>query len=328
MTARASTGKRPFVLRAGISSVSDLRGGFGLGIGNVYYVIKTNEAYYSQFLADHQGTYSDGSAIVYGATAASSDTAIQAALDACVEGRNDYVVVMPSDSDYDLTAALTMSKKCVHLICPAGLGYERGATAACRLEQTTAATSIIEVSDSSIEIAGFYLKPYIGCSHITLAATSYSPNIHHNTFVLKWTTTNLGAIVCSGDGGAWGSVAEYNWFISQAGDDQTCASIISVGASATGARVCYNDFFIGDGNTATVGISNAATKGTTIGNNFMVAAGDGTITTCVLQGAWGNAYDNKGSVGADALIDGGTDDISAVNNMNSVSGGTIADDLD
>jgi hypothetical protein len=265
---------------------------------------------------------------VYGATAASSDTAIQAALDACVEGRNDYVVVMPSDSDYDLTAALTMSKKCVHLICPAGFGYERGATAACRLEQTTAATSIIEISDSSVEIAGFYLKPYIGCSHITLAATSYSPNIHHNTFPLKWTSSNLGAIVCSDDGGAWGSVSEYNWFISQAGDDKTCASIVTVGASATGARVCYNDFMIGDGNTATVAITNSATKGATNYNNFMVAAGDGTITTCISQGAYGVAIGNRACVGADALVDGGTDDISAVDNMNSLAGGTIADDLD
>jgi hypothetical protein len=299
-----------------------------LGIGNVYFVIKTNEPYYSAFLNEHQGQYPDGTWRVHSATAASSHTAIQAALDACVEGRNDYVILQPSDSDYDITAALTLSKKSVHLVCPAGLGLERGATNACRIHQNTAETAIFAVSDASIEIAGFYLKPYADASHITIAATSYGLNIHHNYFPLQWTTTPAEAILCAGDGGAWGQVSHHNIFVSQGGDDVTCASLITIGSSATGARCDHNDIFIGDGNVLTSAITNSATKGTTNYNTFMVAAGDGTITTCITQGSYGVAIGNRACVGADALVTGGTDDISAVDNMNSLAGGTIADDLD
>jgi len=299
-----------------------------LGAGNVYYVIKTDEAYYSEFLNTHQGQYPDGSWRVHGATAASSQTAIQAALDACVEGRNDYVIVQPSNSDYDITAVITLSKKSVHLICPAGLGLERGATNACRIHQNTAATSIFAISDASIEIAGFYLKPYADVSHITVAATSYTLNIHHNLFTLNWSSAPAAAILCAGDGGAWGQVSHHNTFMSMSGDDVTCASLITIGSSATVARCDYNDIFIGDGNILTSAITNSAVKGTTNYNNFMTAAGDGTITTCITQGAAAVAIGNRATVGADALVTGGTDDISAVDNMNSLAGGTIADDLD
>jgi len=323
MPGAIASSQRPFIMRKGISLMSDLRDGLvaGMpGVGNVYHVAQTTNTAVYNHIMQFDRTYEDGSQLVH--------TTIASALSATVECRNDYVIVWPDDSDYDLTAALVLDKKSVHLIAPSGMGYDRGATNAVRIEQTTAATAVMAISDASIEVAGFYLKPYIGCSHITLAATSYAPNIHHNTFVLKWTTSNAAAILCSGDAGAWGSVAESNWFISQAGDDQTCGVIVDVPAPATGARVCNNDFFIGDGNTATIAIRNLATKGTTKGNDFMVAAGDGTITTCVVQGAWGNAFGNRGAVGADALIDGGTDDISAVQNYNSLAGGTIADDLD
>jgi len=274
----------------------------GLGVGNVYFVIKTAEAFYGEFDRERNTTYADGSRSIH--------TTIQSALDATVECRNDYVIVFPSDSDYDLTAALTMSKKSVHLVCPAGFGYERGATNACRIEQTTASTAIIAVSDSAVEIAGFYLKPYIGQSHITLAATSYGLNIHHNTLVLKWTTSNSAAIAGTDDAGAWGSI-ERNWFVSQAGNAQTCAAVVSIGASATGARVCHNELTIGDGNTATVGIQNLAVKGVTSFNIFSQSGGSGvsdggTITKCIQVHASGAAIGNVGAVSTGKMLTGGT----------------------
>lgn len=289
----------------------------GSGVGEIFYVCKNSSA---------------GDTLNYGwlhgrVPSDNLFTTIQAALDATQECRNDYVLVWPSDSDYDLTAALTMSKKGVHLIGVGGFGYERGATNSVRVEQTTAATAIIEVSDANIEIAGFYFKPYIGCNHITLAATSYAPNIHHNTFVLKWTTSNSAAIQCAGDGGAWGQVSHHNWFISQAGDDQTCAVIVSIGASATGARCDYNDFMIGDGNTATSCITNSATKGTANYNNFQLAQADGTITHAITVGTWGSAIGNRACVGDGAIMTGGAVDASFVDNMNAADGGT-QDDAD
>lgn len=317
------SGGSTFLLRKGHSRLNDLLGGrsaLGLGVGNIYYVVKDTEPFYGDILASYAEDYNDGSTAVH--------TNIPSALDATVECRNDYVVVWPSNSDYDLdTAGLVMNKKCVHLICPAGLGYDRGATNAVRIEQTTDSVPIIAVSDASIEIAGFYFKPYYGQSHITLANASYAPNIHHNTFVLKWEGggANLPAIACSGDAPAWGGI-ERNWFISQAGDDQTCPVIVDIPAPATGARCNYNDFMLGDGNTATVGIRNLATKGSVNYNTFGQAADDATYTHCVQVATWGSAIGNRGAVADSILVTGGVSDKSFSDNMNGVNGGLIDDE--
>lgn len=277
-----------------------------LGIGNVYHVVKSTEAFWGDFDKRRKTTYSDGTVSLH--------STIQAALDCTVEARNDYVIVYPSDSDYDLTAALTMSKKSVHLVCPAGFGYDIGANNSCRIEQTTTALPIIAVSDSAIEIAGFYLKEYYGgvqtYGHITLAATSYAPNIHHNSFMLKWMATCAGAIVGTGDAGAWGKI-ERNWFVSQAGGARTCAAIISIGSSATGAQVNHNQFTIGDTQTATVCIQNLAVKGNTNFNIFGESGGSGvpdggTITKCIQIHASGNAIGNIGAVATGQMLTGGT----------------------
>lgn len=296
------------------------------GIGETFYVVRSADTALLHWLqsrvpADH----------LFEASTGSADVAINAALNECLENRNDYVIVMPSNSDYDMTSVISCSKKCVHLVAPAGLGYSRGATNAVRLEQLTAATSVFAVSDSSVEIAGFYAKPYAssgtGASHVTVAATSYALNIHHNHFVLKTGATNAASVACTGDGGAWGQVVHHNLFESQAGDDRTTAAMITVGGPATAARVDYNDFFIGDGNTYTVVIQNLATKGSVNYNDFMAAGSDATMTHCIQIGSYGCAIGNRGAVGDGAIITGGAADITNIDNMNAVDGGTI-DDLD
>ena len=297
---------------------SKIMGGGLLGAGEIFYVAQFGTG----ALAFLQARVNPNNLFVW--SSANKD-AIQEALDATVECRNDYVVVWPADSDYDNTSALTLSKKSVHLVAPSGLGNMRGATNAVRIEQTNVATTVFAVSDSSVEIAGFYVKPYIVVSHATLAATSYAPNIHHNTFVLKWTSSNEASIIGTGDAGAWGAI-ENNWFVSQSGDDKTCAAIVDIKSAATAARVNYNDFMIGDGNTATVGIKNAAVKGSCNYNTFAVAADDGAFTHCVSISTWGSAIGNRSSGSADGeLVVGGVQHKSFSDNMNSVSGGVIDD---
>lgn len=289
----------------------------GMGIGEVFYVCKNTDA-------NDKLNYGWLSARVPGDRLF---TTIAAALAETQECRNDYVIVWPSNADYDITAALVMDKKSVHLICPAGFGNERGSTNAVRIHQTTAATAVIAVSDASIEIAGFYLKNYQNVSHITLAATSYAPNIHHNTFTMNTSsTTSEPCIACSGDAGGWGTVAEYNWFCSYAGNDTTIASVITVGASATCARVCHNDFSFGDGITVTVGINNQAVKGTTNYNNFSAAGGDSTITHAISVHTQGSAIGNRvcGTVDGEVMT-GGTVDYSFCDNMNALNGGVVDD---
>lgn len=290
-----------------------------MGIGNIYYAIKPAESFYAQFVKDKQGKYSDGSKIVH--------TTIQSALNATVECRNDYVIVQPSNSDWDHTAVLTLSKKCVHLVCPAGLGYRVGANNACRIHQTTAATAIIALSDSAVEIAGFYLKPYADLSHLTIANGSYAMNVHNNFFTFNWSTAPAAAILCTGDGGAWGLVSHRNFFESMAGVNVTCASIITIEASATGARCNENTIILGDGNIATIGINNGAYKGETNYNTFGVGGGAtcGVFTHCITINAVGTAIGNRGPVADSVLLAGGTNDASFADNMNGVNGGVIDD---
>jgi hypothetical protein len=257
--------------------------------GNIYYVIQTTESFYAQFIEDYQTTYRDGSRAVYPHTATSGAVTVNGlknALAATVEGRNDYVIVMGANSTYYIDAALAMNKKGVHLICPAGLGYDIGANNACRIQQITAATAVIAVSDAAVEIAGIYFKNYDGVVAISLAAASYAPNIHHNTFALNEQAGFVGAIIGTGDAGGWGKI-ERNWFVSQAGGAQTCAAgIIQIQASATACQVNHNQITIGDTQIATIGIYNNAVKGHTDFNIFSECGGSGvsdggTITKCI-----------------------------------------------
>lgn len=309
--------------------------GVPFGAGNVYYVIKSDETFYDRFVRKHQGTYEDGSEIVH-ADDGSGD-GIQTALDACVANRNDYVIVNPSESDYDLTAALTMSKKAVHLICPAGWGYDRGATNACRIEQTTDDEPLIEVSASAVEISGFYFKNnYITTAGggIILSNTTYGLNIHHNYFAMRLkTTTNepmIGPLIANttGDAGAWSTIYR-NVFQSQSGASATIPAIVRFNSQATGVRVIACDFAIGDtDNTATVGCLVGSVKGYVGDCNFMAhqtASGAGVFTHCISIHSSGSAIGNRAAVKSNMLV-GGTDECSFSDNRNGVAGGaTIVD---
>jgi hypothetical protein len=283
--------------------------------GNIYYVVQTTEAYYAQFVKDYQETYSDGSTAICPHTGTATTVTVnglKAALAKTVANRNDYVVVMPADVTYCTDELLTMDKKGVHLICPAGFGYEMGATNAARVEQLLASTAIINVTAASVEIAGFYFKNINQAAGITLAATAYAPNIHNNSFALIWTSgAQVGGIVGTGAGGGWGAI-EHNALFTQTGNGCTCAAgVIQIGASATDCRVNYNEVTIGDKQIATIGINNAAVKGHTDFNLFSECGGieqtaGGTITKCISVAADGCAIGNIGAVGTGQMLTGGT----------------------
>ena len=214
----------------------------GFGIGNVYYVIKSSESHFSQIYDKYYQKYDDGSVSVHADDGAGSG--IISALAATVECRNDYVLVFPSDSDYDLTAALVMDKKSVHLICPAGLSYDVGANNAARIHQT-GAYPVIELEDAAIEVAGFYLKNYATKGGIILNNnTTYGLHVHNNYWAMNLSgATNepmLGPLIANtgGAAGAWGTF-EKNFFQSQAGANATIAAIMRFNAPATGARVLH-----------------------------------------------------------------------------------------
>lgn len=310
----------------------DLPPSDALQVGNVYYVVQTTDAFYSQFVEDHQRTYSDGSQAICPHTGTSSTVTvngIKAALAKCVANRNDYVVVMPSDTNYCIDEALAMDKKAVHLICPAGMGVDFPIGNTARIKQITAATAVIAMTAQACEVAGLYLKNYASVATITLSADALSPNIHHNAFMLVWTTAPNGAIVGTGAGGGWGTIS-HNWFISESGNAQTCAlGVIQIDAGATGCRVCHNEITIGDANIATIAISNQAVKGHVDFNIFSESGGTGagasggTITKCISIGVYGCAIGNMGAVTAGKLLTGGTSAQRAVANYEAAATSAI-----
>ena len=119
------------------------RGGQPVGpisVGNIYYIYDTNSTSSAAYINKRFSgqTYDDdGSELLHKHTATSTPVVtadgFTSALAATVSGRNDYVVVLPTEDifhDYYIDALLTMSKKAVHLVCPAGMGPEVGAAGA------------------------------------------------------------------------------------------------------------------------------------------------------------------------------------------------------
>ena len=314
-------------LKSGEARLSDLKDGhaaMGLGVGNVYYVIKSSEAYYDQFIADRQGEYGDGSLIVH--SDAGTGDGIQTALDACVANRNDYVVVQPSQADYDLTATLTLSKKAVHLICPGGYGNKVGSTNAARIHMTSD-LPLMTISDSSIEVAGLYFKNFSNNSIMQLESASYALNVHNNNFM--WTAASTGCvpivdnqITAAFDGGSWGTF-ESNWFTNVAGGSATVAKLFRIHGNCKNLRIKYNEFTLSDAITVTVGIDNQAVGGRVNYNDF---SGDGTTavwTNCVNLITKATAIGNRFAVGTGQAFSGGTSDANFSDNRDGLNGGAV-----
>lgn len=222
----------------------------------------------------------DGVPRVYTTTsgAATDDVAIQAAIDACVDGRNDYVIIMPGgNNDYDLTATINMNKDDVHLVSFEGLEAKRsyGASRQVVIDQT-GDYDVITMNAHNVEIAGLYIKPKQNYDCITGGTnTNHSPHIHRNTFYVYGTGKGLDfpSSAC-----IYG-VFERNLFTSVTG---TSPHAVYVGASSTGAVIRKNVVMCGDGATFTLGIRNDAYKGITEYNTVVATDGtgaSGTVTT-------------------------------------------------
>ncbi len=309
---------------------SDIMGVFGTG--NVYYVISSAETFYSQFLNQYDVVYEDGSKSVVTCTNMSAaNVAIQEALDRCVAGRNDYVVILPSATDYDIVATLTMNKRSVHLIAPAGFGYDIGANASTKVEMKTAATAHITMTAAdSCEVAGFYFKDFFdgtnaGGGIIAMGAGSTGLMIHHNHFVLKpVNATNVTPLKGTSTGGGYGRIYR-NWFEVQASGAYTTPAFIESGPGAVAIVVEKNHCVASQGQIFTYGIAVGGQFGTVMDNiiiaqqgNVSYASDAATIGVGVqlLSGGSMCAIGNR-FAGCDANLAGGTATKSYVDNLDS-----------
>lgn len=320
----------PYVLRKNKSQLRDLLGGnaaLGLGVGNVYYVVQaTNTGAYTYAMQNLQQKYTDGSMAV--------QVTIQAALDATVASRNDYVIVFPDASDYDITAALTMSKKAVHLICPAGLGTNGFPLNAARIHQNTNATACITVTGDAVEIAGLFFKGEEGSDIITLSGTRWHDYIHDCFFGIAATaaSNNYGVV---GTGACSHCVISDNYFTNYSpglmtGTNNDVAAFIALTSNtSTRNNIRNNIMMTGANTTVAAAISYAGYGGVVTGNyiweNVAFGSSDaGVLTLGISTSADCLVADNRIGIATEANgVDGGTANQSYVVNYEGTSGGTL-----
>ncbi len=249
-------------------------------LGKVFFVIHTDNASTLELLNEFP-TDTDGVPRVYATVsgAATDNLAVQAALDACVAGRNDYVIVLPGNgNDYDLGAKLTMSKNDVHLISLEAINPSSNKVGASRqvvLEQT-ASDDLVYMTGQNCEFAGFYCKPKSGYGTVEGGAAAHAAYVHHNLMYMIGTSIPIDFYTLKG---AIYIVIENNYLTSSAGTQSRC---IAAGDSNTGAMIQKNYVIVGDGATATIGIFNGAYKGVTQDNTVAAidgAGANGTVTT-------------------------------------------------
>lgn len=320
----------PFVMKKGVSVLEDLKGGLGalgLGVGNVYYVVQAaNASVYSHMIKNYQRRYSDGSAAV--------QTSIQAALNATVANRNDYVIVMPDSSDYDITAALTMTKKSVHLICPAGLGCQGFPANAARIHQNTAATACITVTGDAIEIAGLFFKGVEGGNIIDLSGTRWHPHIHDNFFGIAATaaSNNYGIYA---DGACSHFSIHDNYFTNyspgaMSGANNAVAAFISIAEGGSTRGLIRGNFMHTGGNTTVAAAISCGGYGIFIVDNYLwedVAFGAteaGILTLGISTSADCFVANNRIGIATEANgVNGGTANQSYAANYEGTNGGAL-----
>lgn len=269
-----------------------------LTLGKIFFVAHGEDSFAGDLLNEFP-VDRDGVPRVYITTtsADTDDLAIQAALDACVASRNDYVLVLPSNNDYDLATKLTMSKRGVHLI---GMDYlsnkqETGSNSATKIHMVADDDAIL-LTGGNCEIAGFYFKNYNNQGTIvSTGGVCDCPHIHHNHFNLNATTTSGVPQVDFSGGSSSFVLIERNSFATNV-SSLTFSSLISISSSCTWAKVLKNNFMIGDTCTMTIVINNLSYKGQTHDNDICVTAGGGgataTITNAITIGG-GSAFGNR-----------------------------------
>lgn len=301
----------------------------GLSMGNVYWVVQSTHAAYQDVRDNKQGQYhNDGSWRVH--------TTIQSALDATVTNRNDYVVVLPDGSDYDLTATLTLTKNRVHLVAPSGFGTHGFPTNSVRIDQTTAATAIFTVTGDCVEIGGFFLKGSLSGNMLVLSDTRWHPVIHDNFFGVKASDASSACYAVGGTGAINHFSIYDNYFTNYSptlmtGTNNALAAFISISSNtSTRGLIRGNLMHPGANTTVGAGILCAAYGGFIIGNYLWEDTAHGGSDAGVFTLGISNATntfcaDNRIGIATEAnAVAGGTADQSYCHNFEATAGGTAA----
>lgn len=317
----------------GISSFGNvINPGFGFGVGNVYYVCQTtNTVVYADMVLKYGGqTYdNDGSAILH--------TTIASALSATVANRDDYVIVCTDSSDYDLTAALSMDKKGVHLIAPGGLGTNGIGMNAVRLDCTADASAMTSTADA-IEFAGFFIKGYLNTSALILfSSTRWHNNIHDNFVGIKASSAGSANYGIFGAGACSHMAIHRNYVTvylpaAMTGADNACAGgIVFTSGSCTRNVISNNIVTTGANTTMALGIQDVGDQAIISNNRLLECPAFGgvydasTLTLGIQSSVTSLVTDNRVAIAtAGNAVIGGTADQTYVQNFEGTSGGTAA----
>jgi len=287
------------------------RTGLPSDAGNVYQVILTSKAFYSDFYANKQFQYSDGSWAVY--PDSGNGLGIQAAINACKGGRNDYILV--GTGSYTLTVALTLAgKSSVHLIAVNGGGLAVGTMGAAALTQTGNYQNVIMSPYS--EVTGFQMINKVGYSAVTVADGIWRPNIHHNYFHMVG-GSDINIISAAGSGLSHSRVCN-NRFSTWVG------GVLNSAIYNAGGNACdiSNNIITVNGATVVmdVGIYNGGDQ-TTTDNNVLQEANSAVITLGIVIAPTASAAGNRFMIAAGRCLFGGSANLSYSDNRNGVAGG-------
>jgi len=291
-----------------------------LDMGNVYWVIQTTHPRYATFMRDRQGMYeNDKTEIVY--------PTITLALAATVTERNDYVVVIPDNDDYDEGATLTLDKAHVHLICPSGLGSAFGCSTRSATIDPAAAANAITITGRGVEVAGFWIRGKTEKLCVTNSGTGAW--IHHNNCAVTNTTSVAGGIYSSGIG----TTIERNFIFSNAGSGTWLYGIAAIGG-ATRTHVMGNVITVGNASTCSAGINmaydNSYMQMGVCADNYILeianaggGVGAATVTIGIKTGVGTLVTNNRIGITdiSNAISGGGA--LNCIGNYSSLDGGTI-----
>ena len=247
----------------------------GFGMGEVFYVSKVSNAVTHDWLRQRVASghlFPD----------------IQAALDACVANRNDYVIVMPDSATYAVAATLTMSKNSVHLICPSGICPSGMATNAARIISTYAG-DWMTISADRVEVAGLFVRPTVDQDGIILSGARAGLYIHNNSFGGTVTASGAGSTRMIGDSDTL-TFSNYidNWVCpgyNPPTGSTTCLAGIQISSNAGGKNVVRGNMIITGGNPGTITV----TAGASIAGHYNVMMENlfaETVTYGIFTNAW------------------------------------------
>jgi len=285
-----------------------------IDIGNIYWVMQSSKSFYGTFLSSHLFTYPDGSRSVY-ADAGTGD-GIAAAIAVCKGGRNDYVIV--GTGAYNLTAALTLAgKSSVHL-WGVGALYDVGCAQGTVLIQTGNYQNVI--METAGELAGLHIINKTGYQAVTGAITVYGGRIHHNNFrIVGGAAIDLVSLLLFSGGSI-----DRNRFYTYTGG--VLNSVLYVG-EGTGVDVCKNYITASAQAVYTNGIYCDAVSGL-VADNYLgegggTAAGayGGQIVNGIRVPYHGNVINNRCALATGEGLNGGTANISFVDNRDGQAGG-------